>query len=147
MAKGTPFGISDLEAKGFREVTPGVFAFVGKNQPVAKPAPKKRETPIGVIAIENILKAANIPYEKEFRFHSERRFRFDFAIPHLKVGIEYEGIFGGKSRHTSVVGYNEDTVKYNLAASNGWSVLRYTAKNYKNFLTDLKEKLNETNKG
>jgi hypothetical protein len=28
---------------------------------------------------------------EEFRFHPERLFRFDFALPHIKLGVEVEG--------------------------------------------------------
>ena len=53
------------------------------------------------------------------------------------IAIEYEGIYSKKSRHTTQEGYNRDTQKYNLATTNGWRVLRYTADNYKNLETDL----------
>lgn len=68
-----------------------------------------------------------------------RRFRFDWAVPTLKLAIEYEGIYGrGRSRHTTVTGYTKDTEKYNLATLHDWTVLRYTAKNYTNLEDDLK---------
>lgn len=82
---------------------------------------------------------------EEHQFHEERRFRFDFAIPTLRIGIEVEGgvdanpsdridaaggmLFkreGKKSRHTTSEGYERDCVKYNLAQINGWWVLRFT---------------------
>ena len=67
---------------------------------------------------------------EEFRFHNQRKFRFDFALPDLKVAFEYEGIMRGKSRHTTITGYTKDCEKYNLAALEGWKVYRYTALNY-----------------
>lgn len=78
-------------------------------------------------------------YVEELVFDSIRRFRFDWAIPDLKIAIEYEGIFSKKSRHTTISGYTEDCEKYNLAIANGWKVLRYTAKNYTNLEKDLKK--------
>lgn len=76
--------------------------------------------------------------EKEYRFHTDRKWRFDYAVPAIKVAIEYEGIFtDGKSRHTNVVGYTADTDKYNAAAVAGWRVIRVTAKNYKTVLEQL----------
>lgn len=65
---------------------------------------------------------------EEYRFHPVRLFRFDFALPHLKIAIEVEGgVFGrAKSRHTTGSGYTRDCVKYNLAAAEGWRVLRFT---------------------
>jgi hypothetical protein len=76
--------------------------------------------------------------EKEYRFHVKRLWRFDFAIPALKLAIEYEGIFSEKSGHTTVDGFLKDVDKYNAAALDGWTVLRYTTKNYTNILQDLK---------
>ncbi|WP_310560377.1 hypothetical protein [Flavobacterium sp.] len=76
-------------------------------------------------------------FETELQFSDGRRFRFDWAIPSLRIAIEYEGVFSKKSRHTTVNGFSEDCVKYNLAVCSGWRVLRYTAKNYLNLETDL----------
>ena len=87
--------------------------------------------------IEIYLRSLAIPFEKELKFHSVRRFRFDWAITSLKIAIEYEGIYSKKSRHTSLAGYTRDTEKYNLASVEGWCVLRYTASNYKNITKDL----------
>ena len=80
-------------------------------------------------------------YVSEHQFHDVRNFRFDWAIPSLMIAIEYEGIFSKKSGHTTVTGYTKDCVKYNLATVNGWKVLRYTAKNYKQIGHDLKNLL------
>lgn len=80
-------------------------------------------------------------YIEELQFHDVRKFRFDWALPDLKIAIEYEGVFSKKSRHTTVSGYTNDCEKYNLAQILGWKVLRYTAKNYKNLEKDLKNLL------
>lgn len=78
--------------------------------------------------------------EEEHRFHSERLFRFDFAIVSLKIAIEYEGgIFMEKSGHNTAKHYTKDANKYNLAVEGGWKLLRYTAINYKNVIQDLKK--------
>lgn len=76
---------------------------------------------------------------EEYRFHPTRRFRFDAAIPDKMIAIEYEGISGAKSRHTTLTGYTKDCEKYNLAALMGWRVLRYTALNYSQLWDDLKQ--------
>lgn len=90
-------------------------------------------------AILDMLKLTNQieDYVTELQFNENRKFRFDWAIPSLRVAIEYEGIFSKKSRHTTVNGFSEDCVKYNLATCSGWRVLRYTAKNYLNLEKDL----------
>lgn len=57
-----------------------------------------------------------------------RRFRFDWCWPASLVAVEYEGgLYGPRSRHTTVSGFNRDCVKYDLAAELGWRVFRYTA--------------------
>lgn len=76
-------------------------------------------------------------YEEELRFHPVRRWRFDWAIPELKIAIEYEGLISKKSRHTTIKGYSNDTIKYNEAGKHGWTVLRYTALTYQNLHEDL----------
>lgn len=93
------------------------------------------------VAIELQLYGCGLPYQKEYRFHPERKFRFDFAIPDYKIAIEYEGIFSLKSRHTTVTGYSFDTEKYNLAIIGGWKVLRYTQLTYTNAGQDIEKLL------
>jgi very-short-patch-repair endonuclease len=66
------------------------------------------------------------PFEREYRFHPTRRWRFDFAWPDHKIATEVEGLSQGASRHTTFQGYAEDNVKYNAAALMGWRVLRFT---------------------
>ena len=76
-------------------------------------------------------------YVEELKFHPVRRWRFDWAIPDLKIAIEYEGLISKKSRHTTIKGYSNDTIKYNEAGKLGWTVLRYTALTYHNLHEDL----------
>lgn len=78
----------------------------------------------------------------EFRFCPTRRFRADYYIPSLNVLVEYEGIYSATSRHTNLSGYALDCEKYNLAQLLGYRVLRYTAKNYRQLMSDL-ERLEE----
>ena len=88
--------------------------------------------------IISVLEASGLNYESEFMFSSERKFRFDWAVPQILVAIEYEGIFSEKSGHTTLSGYKKDVEKYNLATKLGWKILRYTADNYLDFENDLK---------
>lgn len=76
-------------------------------------------------------------YVEEFRFHPSRKFRFDWAIPSLKIAIEYEGLITKKSRHTTITGYSNDCHKYNIAQILGWKVLRYTAINHGEMMGDI----------
>lgn len=84
-----------------------------------------------------------VEIQAEYAFHEERKWRFDHAIPTLKIGIEYEGLMSDKSRHTTITGYTGDAEKYNAATAGGWKILRYTAKNYKNLITDLNKVIDE----
>lgn len=72
----------------------------------------------------------------EHRFSEGRRWRFDFAMPAIKVAFEVEGLVVGfdkktgkprKSRHTTTKGYSDDCEKYNEAVKLGWRVLRFTS--------------------
>ena len=126
------------------------LAKAGKVRSQTKPhRPKKRtgELPEAIKQMNLILAAEGRPFEREYKFHPVRKWRFDFAYPQYMIAIEYEGVFGGgKSRHTNVVGYTKDTEKYNEAAKLGWIVLRYTATSYSNLLTDLKEAIKTRSK-
>lgn len=108
--------------------------FSNKRQPLCKRTGKGSKAKS---EIEMALKLFGKPYETEFTFHPERKWRFDFAIPSMKVGIEYEGLMSEKSRHTTIKGFTGDAEKYNAAALLGWKVLRYTALNYTNLSKDL----------
>jgi len=90
--------------------------------------------------------------EKEYRFHPDRRWRFDRAWPNHKVAVEIEGgIYGRTIRchncgeiqrarkkdgnlgkpirpsygHASLANFKADLEKYNEAARIGWLVLRF----------------------
>ena len=76
-------------------------------------------------------------WKTEIKFHPKRKWRFDWANEELMVAIEYEGVFGGKSRHTNLTGYTNDCEKYNNAQILGWKVLRYTAANYEQIQKDI----------
>ena len=81
------------------------------------------------------LKSYKIDFEREYRFHPVRRWRFDFAIPDLMLAIEVEGVTSyGKNkngsmklgRHQTEKGYTQDCIKYGEAMKLGWTVYRCT---------------------
>lgn len=78
-----------------------------------------------------------LPLQEEYKFHPDRKWRFDWCIEPLKLAFEYEGIYSKKSRHTNNKGYSRDTEKYNAAVALGWKVFRYTAATFKNLENDL----------
>ena len=63
---------------------------------------------------------------KELKFHDTRKWRFDYAIPNLKIAIEIEGGAWTNGRHTRGSGFIKDMEKYNAAACCGWVMLRFT---------------------
>jgi very-short-patch-repair endonuclease len=62
----------------------------------------------------------------EYRFHPQRRWRFDFAVPALKIAVEIEGGAWVHGRHNRGKGYINDMEKYNHAQLLGWKVFRFT---------------------
>ena len=101
-------------------------------------APKKPHPQVEELKL--ILRSMNFPFVEELRFHPERMWRFDLAIPSQKIAIEYQGHGhsfgapkgeGGKARHVgrhaSVLGMAGDCEKFNAAASMGWTVICFTA--------------------
>lgn len=65
-------------------------------------------------------------FSRNFRFHETRKWMFDFAWPDLMVAMEFEGIGGKFSRHTSFKGYTGDCEKYSNASLLGWLLIRVT---------------------
>lgn len=81
----------------------------------------------GEIQLDMQLRAMKLHgWEREFRFHPGRRWRFDFAHPESKIAVEVEGGAWTKGRHNRPAGFIADMEKYNQAALMGWIVLRYT---------------------
>jgi hypothetical protein len=69
------------------------------------------------------------PLEREYQFHPQRKWRFDWAVwsNGHRIAIEYEGgVFIGGG-HTRGLIYGQNCEKYNTAALMGWTVLRFTA--------------------
>jgi len=61
---------------------------------------------------------------KEYRFHTARRWRFDYYHEPTRTAIELEGGLYSAGRHTRAAGYLGDIDKYNAAAMQGITVLR-----------------------
>jgi len=103
-------------------------------------------------AMHFLLDEYGIAHEQEYRFHSDRAWRFDFAIPEMKIAIEVEGgTYGAPvvcnncgmkvsrltkaglryyvregGRHNRGKGFAGDREKYNSAVILGWKVLSFT---------------------
>lgn len=63
---------------------------------------------------------------REYRFHPSRLWRFDYAIPDLRIAIEIDGGVWINGRHNRASGYLGDMEKFNAAAALGWVVLKFT---------------------
>jgi very-short-patch-repair endonuclease len=84
-------------------------------------------------AIKSILQAeTGVEVELEHKFNPQRKWAFDMAIPSIKLAIEIEGAVWTNGRHTRGKGFLNDIEKYNNAAINGWTVLRFTHSNHSN---------------
>ena len=70
--------------------------------------------------------STGLDVEKEYRFHPTRKWRFDYAIPAIKLAVEVEGGVWTGGRHTSSKGFLGDMEKYNEAALLGWCLIRTT---------------------
>jgi very-short-patch-repair endonuclease len=70
------------------------------------------------------LRALRIDAEREYRFDSIRKWRFDFAIPDRKLAIEVEGGTWSNGRHNRGSGMAADLEKYDAAMRQGWNVYR-----------------------
>jgi hypothetical protein len=69
--------------------------------------------------------------ETEYRFHPERKWRFDVAFLFIQgpgIGFEIEGGLYVKGAHVRGQHYESDMEKYNTAAAMGWKVWRFTPK-------------------
>lgn len=62
----------------------------------------------------------------EYRFAPPRRFRFDRALPSVRVAVELDGGVWSHGRHTRGAGYQRDSEKANLAAAAHWRVFHLT---------------------
>lgn len=105
-------------------------------------------------ALASQLKAHQINFEPQYRFHPSRLWRIDLAIPEKKISIEIQGgIFGrivechnchfkvmrplkdGRKvyvreggRHNTGVGMENDCEKNNALIASGWRPLTFTSK-------------------
>lgn len=129
MAK-VKFTLKDLIKKGFSEVSKNCFAPGPKGVNHINVSSKPKDSKIIKIDLfcKIIEQKFNVLIVQEYTFHHERKWRFDYAIPNLKIAIEQEGgiWLKGKSGHSSGKGISRDMEKYNEANLLGWIVIRRT---------------------
>lgn len=78
------------------------------------------------------LKFEKILVVREYKFHPERKWRFDFCIPERNIAVECEGGSWVNGRHNRGSGSIADMQKYNHAAALGWFVFRFDGRSVKN---------------
>jgi very-short-patch-repair endonuclease len=88
------------------------------------------------------------PLEREYRFHTERRWRADFAHLEARVLIEIEGGIWVNGRHNRAAGFNADLEKYLEAGLAGWRVFRFgpdqiTLENVQRLASSIKKRFLE----
>lgn len=71
-------------------------------------------------------------FDSEYKFLTNRRFQFDFALPCCKLAIEVEGIHGSGG-HRSVTNKLNDIEKQQLATIEGWRMMSFPVQS----ITDL----------
>lgn len=69
---------------------------------------------------------SDIELERQYRFHPERRWRFDFAHPETRIAVELQGGVWTRGRHSRGAGQIADMKRRNAAQlEGGWTVLEY----------------------
>lgn len=62
-------------------------------------------------------------FTPEVRFMPGRKFRWDMARDDLKIAVEYSGITGGVTGHSSWAGLTRDAEKFTEGAILGWLIV------------------------
>lgn len=93
-------------------------------EPVSTPKAKQSSLELKFIERWQLFAPDNMP-ASEYRFHSTRKWRFDFAWLDKMIAVEMEGGVWSRGRHVRPQGFIDDLEKYNAATELGWRVLRY----------------------
>lgn len=93
-----------------------------------KPTPKPKRGPSPGELMFQIQCELALPHDRqpvtEHRFHTDRKWRFDFAWPDVLLAIEIEGLTHDGGRHQRISGFQADLEKYEHAMLDGWTVYR-----------------------
>jgi hypothetical protein len=66
----------------------------------------------------------------EYRFHPDRKWRFDWAFPLNKIAIEVQGGIFSQGRHVRGAAMLKEFEKLNTAAEMGWRILFVTPQQF-----------------
>jgi very-short-patch-repair endonuclease len=102
------------------------------NRPSTKPL-----TPTETLFFQRLQERGLPRPDREWRFSTERRWRFDYGFPEHKLALEVDGglFLPGGGRHNRALGMLKDAEKFNEAAVLGWRVLKVQPKFLANFAT------------
>jgi hypothetical protein len=124
-------------AELMKNISPDVQVEDEPPRPAIKPKKPKQEVigqvPVSYSTLEDKFlqsweSLGGIALVREYRFHEERRWRFDFANADLKVAFEIQGgMYSADSGHRSFKGVQRDYEKGNAAALLGWTVFQVTS--------------------
>jgi len=80
-----------------------------------------------LLLLEHIKDAGLPTPEREYRFDERngRKWRFDFAYPYQRIGIECHGSIWQQGRHNRGYGIGSDCEKRNSAQLQGWDVYEF----------------------
>ena len=84
---------------------------------------KRSEAELAFVKAWELFGIEGSDLEEEYRFHSTRKWRLDFAWPSQKLGVEIDG----RGRHQTVKGVKDDCEKRNAAVVMGWRILVFPA--------------------
>ncbi|AIL33107.1 DUF559 domain-containing protein [Basilea psittacipulmonis] len=101
-------------------------ALVQQKASIKRKLSRSRKESVLEKMFEQQLKASDLSFEREFKFHPTRKWKFDFAMPEKKIAVEIEGGVWTNGRHTRAKGFIADCEKYNTATLMGWQVYRFT---------------------
>ena len=83
-----------------------------------------------------LLEEHNLPIpEAEYKFHSTRKWRFDYYWPEYHLALEVEGGVWINGGHTRGSGFVKNLEKYNMAAMMGIRVIRCEPKHVCTYAT------------
>ena len=79
----------------------------------------------------------------QYQFHPKRKWRFDFAIPSLKIAIEINGGVWSNGRHSRGSGLVKEYEKMRAAAVLHWYVFAYDPKSIHLITEDISRFMEE----
>lgn len=75
----------------------------------------------GQILFAKHLRELGLVFLEQLKFHSKRKWRFDFVLISSNIAIEIDGMYAGRHQ-----GWGKDYEKQNVATMMGYRLLRFT---------------------